>query len=71
MSLVSGAMGRWKDSVEINFVGGHADVWRLFDDAVSLREIADGLVEPFRGEVTKVAGIESRGFIVGRLRHSL
>jgi adenine phosphoribosyltransferase len=50
---------------EIRFVGGHADVWRLFDDATLLRELASALVEPFRGRVTKVAGIESRGFILG------
>jgi adenine phosphoribosyltransferase len=58
-------MSRARNSVEINFVDGHADVWRLFDDPERLREIAEALVEPFRGEATKVAGIESRGFIVG------
>jgi adenine phosphoribosyltransferase len=51
--------------VRIEFVDGHADVWRLFDDPAQLREIAEALVEPFRGNVTKVAGIESRGFILG------
>lgn len=51
--------------IEIEFVDGHADVWRLFDDAEQLRELAGALVEPFRGEATKVAGIESRGFILG------
>lgn len=50
---------------EIRIVGGHADVWRLFDDADRLREIAAALVEPFRQEATKVAGIETRGFILG------
>jgi adenine phosphoribosyltransferase len=50
---------------EIHFVGGHADVWRLFDDATLLRDVAAALVDPFRGRVTKVAGIESRGFILG------
>ena len=50
----------------MQFVGGHGHVWRLFDDAVRLREIAEALVAPFRGEVSKVAGIESRGFILGR-----
>jgi adenine phosphoribosyltransferase len=49
----------------IPFVGGHADVWRLFDSAELLAEVAHTLVEPFRGTVTKVAGIESRGFILG------
>src|ERR1700693_4511683 len=51
--------------IEIKFVGGHADVWRLCAAAARLREIAEALVGPFRGEVTKVAGIESRGFILG------
>jgi adenine phosphoribosyltransferase len=51
--------------IDIEFVNGHADVWRLFDDAARLRAVAEALVEPFRGEATKVAGIESRGFILG------
>jgi adenine phosphoribosyltransferase len=50
---------------EIRFVGGHADVWRLFDDVNLLRDLAAALVDPFRGRPTKVAGIESRGFILG------
>jgi adenine phosphoribosyltransferase len=58
-------MGDKRFRVEINFVGGHADVWRLFDDGLVLREIAEALVAPFRGEITKVAGVESRGFILG------
>lgn len=49
----------------MQFVDGHADVWRLFDDPAQLRAIAEALVDPFRGEVTKAAGIESRGFILG------
>ncbi len=47
------------------WVGGHADIWRWFDDPTTLRAIAAALVEPFRGRATKVAGIESRGFILG------
>lgn len=47
------------------WVGGHADVWRWFDDAETLRALAAALVEPFRDEATKVAGIESRGFVLG------
>jgi len=50
---------------EIRFVNGHADVWRLFDDADMLQRLVDELVRPFRGDATKVAGIESRGFILG------
>ena len=47
------------------WAGGHADVWRWFDDPGLLRAIAAALVDPFRGSATKVAGIESRGFILG------
>jgi adenine phosphoribosyltransferase len=48
------------------WVDGHADVWRFFTDAALLRDVAAALADPFRAEgVTKVAGIESRGFIVG------
>ena len=47
------------------FVDGHADVWRLFDDVERLRSVVEALVEPFHGSVTKVAGVESRGFILG------
>jgi adenine phosphoribosyltransferase len=50
---------------EIPFVDGHADVWRLFDDPVLLASVTEALVAPFRGRVTKVAGVESRGFILG------
>jgi adenine phosphoribosyltransferase len=44
---------------------GHADVWRWFDEPELLRSIAAALVDPFREGATKVAGIESRGFILG------
>jgi adenine phosphoribosyltransferase len=47
----------------ISFIHGHADVYRLFDDPMRLREIAAALVEPFRGDATKVAGLEARGFV--------
>jgi adenine phosphoribosyltransferase len=47
------------------WVGGHADVWRWFDDADTLGMIAAALVDPFRGRATKVAGIEARAFILG------
>jgi adenine phosphoribosyltransferase len=53
------------DEIRTAFGDGHADVWRLFDDPAQLREIVEALVEPFRGDVTKVAGLESRGFILG------
>ena len=43
------------DEIRIAFVDGHADVWRLFDDPAQLRNIAEALVEPFRGDVTRPA----------------
>jgi adenine phosphoribosyltransferase len=46
------------------WVDGHADIWRLFSDGELLRRIASALAEPFP-DVTKIAGIESRGFILG------
>jgi adenine phosphoribosyltransferase len=47
-------------------VGGHADVWALFTEPLVFRDVVRGLAEPFRGSgVTKVAGVEARGFIVG------
>jgi adenine phosphoribosyltransferase len=46
------------------WVGGHADVWRLFSDGGLFRAIVKALAEPFR-DATKVAGIEARGFILG------
>jgi adenine phosphoribosyltransferase len=48
------------------WVNGHADVWRFFDDAELFGLIVDALIQPFRGDrITKVAGVESRGFILG------
>lgn len=46
--------------------GGHADVWRVFSDGESFGAVIDGLVQPWRGSgVTRVVGIESRGFLLG------
>ncbi len=48
------------------WVDGHADVWRLFADPSFFATLVRGLSEPFRGDrITKVAGIEARGFILG------
>lgn len=45
---------------------GHADVWRAFDDGAVFAAIVGALVEPWRSAgITKVCGIESRGFILG------
>ena len=48
------------------WVGGHADVWRFFSDGQLFARVVAALADPFRAaEATKVAGIESRGFILG------
>ena len=48
------------------WVDGHADVWPLFSDANLFRAVVRGLSEPFRASaITKVVGIEARGFILG------
>jgi adenine phosphoribosyltransferase len=44
------------------------DVTTLFKDAQILRELTDGLYEMYKNKgITKVIGIESRGFIMGPL----
>lgn len=48
------------------WVGGHADVWRLFDDGPTFTVICESLAEPWTDAgLTKVCGIEARGFILG------
>ena len=48
------------------WVDGHADVWRFFSDGELFARIVAELAAPFRAaQATKVAGIESRGFILG------
>ena len=50
----------------IPWVGGHADVWRTFSDERFFPRLVAALADPYRAEgVTKVAGIEARGFILG------
>ena len=60
-------MGFSQQLVErFRWVGGHADVLGLFADGVFLREAAEALAAPFRAShVTRVAGVEARGFILG------
>jgi adenine/guanine phosphoribosyltransferase-like PRPP-binding protein len=49
---------RWHD--------GHADVWRAFDDGPTFAAIVEGLSLPWVGAgITKVVGVESRGFLLG------
>jgi adenine phosphoribosyltransferase len=48
------------------WIGGHADVLGLLTDGVFLAQAAEALAAPFRAaRVTKVAGVEARGFILG------
>ena len=48
------------------WVDGHADVWRVFRDPIALQAVVVGLAAPFRlAGITAVAGIESRGFLLG------
>lgn len=48
------------------WVDGHADIWRVCADGRSLQHVVAGLAEPWRGAgVTRVVGIESRGFLLG------
>ena len=45
---------------------GHADVWRAFDDGEVFATIITALAEPWRSaRVSKVCGVEARGFILG------
>jgi len=46
--------------------GGHADVWRVFDDGEAFAAVVTALAEPWRSaRVSKVCGVEARGFILG------
>ncbi|UFQ13603.1 MULTISPECIES: hypothetical protein [Streptomyces] len=48
------------------WIGGHANVWAIFQDAEALAVVVTALAASFRDEqVTAVAGIESRGFLLG------
>ncbi|MDT0467957.1 phosphoribosyltransferase [Streptomyces gibsoniae] len=48
------------------WIDGHADVWAVFRDPVTLAAVVQGLVEPFKDEgITAVCGVESRGFLLG------
>jgi adenine phosphoribosyltransferase len=50
----------------IPWVGGHADVWRLFADPGLFRRCVEALVQPYRQDgLTHVGGIEARGFVLG------
>ena len=41
------------------------DITPLLSDGEAFRAIVDGIAERYRGQIDKVLGIESRGFIIG------
>jgi adenine phosphoribosyltransferase len=48
------------------WVDGHADVWRLFSDADFFPALVRALADPYgESAVSKIVGIEARGFILG------
>lgn len=48
------------------WIGGHADVWALFADGNVFRAVVGGLADPWRrAGLTKIAGVEARGFLLG------
>ena len=67
-SVFSGAMTDIAADILARFrwVDGHADVWRLFSDADLFSALVRALADPFRDlAISKVVGIEARGFILG------
>jgi adenine phosphoribosyltransferase len=64
--MSSGETGREALLRRFKWDGGHADIWRVFDDGNAFASVIQDLVAPWRGHnITKVCGIESRGFILG------
>jgi adenine phosphoribosyltransferase len=48
------------------WIDGHADVWHVFRDPIAFRTVIQALADPYRTVgVTAVAGVESRGFLLG------
>ncbi len=50
-----------------NDAHGHRDICSIYSDRKLMKEIAEYLAEPFRGEVDYVAAPESLGFILGSM----
>ena len=45
---------------------GHADVWRAFEDGPTFTAVVEGLADPWiSAGITRVVGVESRGFLLG------
>ena len=63
----SGDMDLTDELIEgIDWIDGHADVWRAFADPGLFPRLVSALAAPLRDAgITRVAGIEARGFILG------
>jgi adenine phosphoribosyltransferase len=60
------ALARAAVLAQFRWVDGHADVWRVFGSPSEFSLVVEALALPWRPEdVTKVCGIESRGFVLG------
>jgi adenine phosphoribosyltransferase len=50
----------------IDWIDGHSNVWRAFADPDVFPRLIEALAEPYASaEITHVAGIEARGFLLG------
>lgn len=60
------SMARTAVIEQFRWVHGHADVWRVFADARAFALAIEALAAPWRdANVTRVCGIEARGFLLG------
>ncbi|MGH9049553.1 MAG: phosphoribosyltransferase [Acidimicrobiia bacterium] len=51
---------------QFRWVEGHADIWRVFASPRAFALVTEALAAPWRDvSVTKVCGIEARGFLLG------
>jgi adenine phosphoribosyltransferase len=65
-TLVAVLAGEPYDVDFIEFIGDHADVWRWFRDGRVFARVVSDLASPLGAlGLTKIAGVEARGFILG------
>jgi adenine phosphoribosyltransferase len=51
---------------KFRWIDGHADVWRVFQDSATLQAVVEGMAADWQDrEITAVAGVEARGFLLG------
>ena len=46
------------------------DLTPVFGDGEALRAVADALIEPYRGRIDAIAGVEARGFLLAAAGHA-